>query len=134
MGAPPADRRRINGLITEELNARLGSIFGTTLTDAFCGFKAHRVRPAIELGLTETGYAFPMQLWARAAAAGLQVRELPVRLIYTDPNRTFGGDLDEATRRLTHYRTVLHRELCKHADQLPGAASQDLLVDCSQVA
>ncbi len=38
--APPADRRRINMLITEEINRRLG----LHLTDAFCGFKAYRAR------------------------------------------------------------------------------------------
>ncbi len=35
---PPADRRRINQLITDEINRRLG----LQLTDAFCGFKAYR--------------------------------------------------------------------------------------------
>src|SRR5215471_11653334 len=34
----PQDRRAINGIITEELNAR----FGLGLTDSFCGFKAYR--------------------------------------------------------------------------------------------
>ena len=37
--AAPAGRRRINQLITAELNRRLG----LKLTDAFCGFKAYRV-------------------------------------------------------------------------------------------
>ena len=36
---PPEERRRINQLITEEVNRRLG----LSLTDAFCGFKAYRV-------------------------------------------------------------------------------------------
>ena len=36
---PPELRRRINRLMTEEVNRRLG----LHLTDAFCGFKAYRV-------------------------------------------------------------------------------------------
>jgi glycosyltransferase involved in cell wall biosynthesis len=36
---PPAQRRRINGQITADLNRLLG----LQLTDAFCGFKAYRV-------------------------------------------------------------------------------------------
>jgi dolichol-phosphate mannosyltransferase len=127
VGAPPVDRRRINGLLTAEINARLG----LSITDAFCGFKAQRVGPTVALGLTESGYAFPMQLWARAAAAGLVVEEIPVRLIYNDPNRTFGGGLDDAARRLAHYRSVLHDEICAHAKNLPEPAVEDIDCPCA---
>lgn len=124
IGAPPPERRRINALLTAEVNDRLG----LGLTDAFCGYKAHRVARTVELGLTEPGYAFPMQLWARAAAAGLRIGELPVKLIYNDPNRTFGNGLDDATHRLAHYRAVLHAEICSAADRLPARALDGL--DC----
>jgi dolichol-phosphate mannosyltransferase len=100
--APP-DRRRINMQLTAIINEQ----FGLRLTDAFCGFKAHRVSAMRKLQLTEAGYAFPMQLWPRAAAAGLRVREIPVRLIYNDPNRYFGGTLDDPENRLRHYLNVL---------------------------
>ena len=103
---PPLDRRSINATMTCIIN----DLFGTTLTDSFCGFKAHRVKPTIALGLTEKGYAFPMQLWPRAIAAGLHITELPVRLIYNDPNRHFGGGLDDPSERLTHYLEVLNTE------------------------
>ena len=36
---PPGDRRSINASLTEILN----DLFGFSLTDAFCGYKAHRV-------------------------------------------------------------------------------------------
>ncbi|HMO27115.1 MAG TPA: glycosyltransferase family 2 protein [Tepidisphaeraceae bacterium] len=104
---PPPERRAINHTITTLLNA----LFGWQLTDSFCGYKAHRVKPTVDLKLTETGYAFPLQLWPRVAAAGLRVRELPVKLIYNDPNRTFGSGLDDAQRRLKHYLNVLNSEL-----------------------
>ena len=104
---PPADRRKINQTITAELNEQLGF----SLTDSFCGFKAHRVSALAGLELTEEGYAFPMQFWAQAARAGLGVRELPVKRIYNDASRTFGGSLDDAGYRLAHYRDVLRREL-----------------------
>lgn len=128
--APPPERRRINALITQEINQRLG----LGITDAFCGFKAHRVSRIPELGLTESGYAFPMQLWVRVAASGLRVGEIPVRLIYNDPNRTFGGGLDDADRRLRHYRRLLHRELCDAKDELSDAATRELVVDCGSAA
>jgi len=113
----PGDRRRINGLITEEINSLLSRRFGAKLTDSFCGFKAHRVSATNRLGLSEDGYAFPMQLWARAAAHGLRVREIPVDLIYNDPNRTFGAALDDPEARLKHYREVLHREIANSVDR-----------------
>jgi len=104
---PPGDRRTINATITSALN----EMFNFAITDAFCGFKAHRVSSMIPLQLDESGYAFPLQLWPRAARAGLRITELPVRLIYNDPNRHFGGDLDDAEKRLKHYLEVLKREV-----------------------
>jgi glycosyltransferase involved in cell wall biosynthesis len=119
---PPPERRAINATITAELNCRLGPAFGTLLTDAFCGFKAYRVSALRKLQPTVKGYAFPMQFWAQSAAAGLRVRELPVRLIYNDPNRTFGAQLDDPAVRLAHYRRVLYREIERLSDRLPRSA------------
>jgi len=104
--APPGDRRRINRAITDELNARLG----LSLTDAFCGFKAYRVGACDRLKLDVDGYEFPMQFWVQAVAHGLRIEELPVRLIYQDLTRCFGGSLDDPTVRLGHYRDTMHRE------------------------
>ncbi len=106
LSAPP-DRRRINRIITQALNRCLG----LGLTDAFCGFKAYRVSALDRLRITVPGYAMPMQFWVQAARAGLRVREIPVRLIYNDPNRHFGGMLDDPTIRLQHYLDVLETEL-----------------------
>ena len=92
------------------MTCMINDMFGTNLTDSFCGFKAHRVKPTVGLGLTEKGYAFPMQLWPRAIAAGLRITEIPVRLIYNDPTRHFGGGLDDPSERLIHYLEVLGEE------------------------
>ncbi len=123
---PPPERRKINTEITEEINQRLSPVFGFDLTDAFCGFKAYRVESLRRMRLTQLGYAFPMQFWVQAAAAGLRVREIPVKLIYNDPNRTFGAALDNPAVRLAHYRCVLHRELERCAKRLPASAVADL--------
>ncbi len=104
--APP-DRRRINACITWILNETLG----LSLTDAFCGFKAYRVAALAGLSLDVDGYAFPLQFWVQAALAGLSIRELPVRRLYPDPNRHFGGALDDPDARLRHYLDVFDREL-----------------------
>lgn len=104
---PPADRQRINRQITDVLNRRLG----LRLTDAFCGFKAYRVAALRDLEFTETGYAMPIELWVQAVAAGLTMIELPVPLIYLDESRSFGGELDNAATRLSHYYDVLERSL-----------------------
>lgn len=116
--APPGDRRHINHLITDELNARLG----LTITDAFCGFKAYRVSACEALDLDVDGYDFPMQFWVQAVAHGLRIREIPVRLIYNDPDRSFGGPLDNPDSRLIHYHRTMHRELHRLASQLPATA------------
>jgi glycosyltransferase involved in cell wall biosynthesis len=126
VGHPPPDRQAINAQITAELNDRLG----LGLTDSFCGFKAYRVEAVKELRLDVDGYAFPMQFWVQAVAAGLRVREVPVKLIYNDPSRSFGGPLNDATVRLAHYRCILHRELRRCADRLPRRALQELVAPC----
>jgi hypothetical protein len=122
---PPSDRRAVNVTITTILN----DLFHFGITDSFCGFKAHRVSAMRRLRLTETGYAFPLQLWPQVAAAKLRLTEIPVRLIYNDPNRHFGGTLDDVGNRLRHYLDVLTSEvshLAKHplpTDSEPSEAT-----------
>lgn len=118
---PPADRQAINAQITAELNERLD----LKLTDSFCGFKAYRVEAIKKLKLDVDGYAFPMQFWIQAVAAGLRIREIPVKLIYNDLKRSFGGPLDDPSVRLNHYRCVLHRELRRMSDKLPCRAQPE---------
>jgi dolichol-phosphate mannosyltransferase len=106
---PPEDRRRINTILTEELNRLLG----LHLTDAFCGFKAYRVPILAKLEIRDPGYAMPLELWVQAAALGLKIVEIPVPLIYLEEARSFGGSLDNAAIRLKVYRQVLRRSLEK---------------------
>jgi glycosyltransferase involved in cell wall biosynthesis len=123
---PPAERRRINRLVTEELNRRLG----LALTDAFCGFKAYSVPALAKIELSETGYAMPLELWVRAVQLGLQIVELPVPLIYLDEKRSFGGALDNADTRLAVYWDVLDRAQASpgawgHVSEAPAAVGGD---------
>jgi len=105
----PEDRRRINREITDLINRRLG----LDITDAFCGFKAYKVSSLHHFSITVPGYAMPMQFWVQLARAGLRVRELPVRLIYNDPTRHFGGMLDDPSNRRRHYLEVFEAELAR---------------------
>jgi dolichol-phosphate mannosyltransferase len=100
---PPHDRLQINRQITAELNAR----YDLHLTDAFCGFKAYRVGALARLHITETGWGMPLQLWVQAAHLGLRIKEVAVPRVYLDPNRAFGGVLNDAEERLVYYRRVL---------------------------
>src|SRR6516162_7372629 len=120
----PQDRRRINGEITAELNRR----FGLHLTDAFCGFKAYRREALERLHITETGWGMPLQLWVQAARLGLRVKEVGVPRLYLDPNRAFGGVLDDPSERLAYYRRVI-------ADAVAGApATCTLPLECCGAA
>jgi dolichol-phosphate mannosyltransferase len=114
---PPRDRQEINRQVTADLHNALG----IHITDAFCGFKAYRAASLSGFDFDVDGYAFPIQLWVQAAATGLSVSEIPVRMIYNDPNRTFGGKLDDPEQRLDHYRAVLCNELRKHDALLQNA-------------
>jgi dolichol-phosphate mannosyltransferase len=99
----PQDRQQINAQITEELNRR----FGLHLTDAFCGFKAYRRGALSKLRITETSWGMPLQLWVQTARLGLRVKEVGVPRVYLDPNRAFGGVLNNAEERLAYYRQVI---------------------------
>jgi dolichol-phosphate mannosyltransferase len=109
----PAERVAINKEVTQMLNDSLG----LKLTDSFCGFKAYRTSSVARLKLTETGYRFPLQLWIRAARAGLKMREIPVPLIYHDPNRNFAGVLEDPQYRFNYYIEIIEKELARDVGQ-----------------
>ena len=106
---PPTDRRYINQQIVSMLNERLNM----ELTDAFCGFKAYRSKAMAKLALTEKGYAFPMEFWVQAVEHGLRIKEIPISLIYNDPERHFGGQLDDPKKRLNHYLSIFEKSVLK---------------------
>ena len=118
---PPADRRAINAHVTGWINDHLD----LAITDAFCGFKAYRVAALKKLALDDAGYAFPLQFWVQAAAHDLRICEIPIRLIYNDPQRSFGGQLDDPTQRLAHYRQVFETELSKFPERFGGRLGED---------
>lgn len=111
---PPEARRKINMAITEQVNR----CFGLHLTDTFCGFKAYRVEALKHLNVTELGYAMPLQFWVQAVDAGLKIVEFPVPLVYLDEERSFGGSLDDANRRMAYYQEVIKRELAATSGKL----------------
>ena len=118
----PGDRLAVNRTITDELNRRLG----LELTDAFCGFKAYRLAAVRPMRLHVDGYDFPMQFWVQAVAHGLRVGEIPVRRIYKDLGRSFGGGLDDPSVRLAAYRRTMHEEIRRCRHRLAPRASRAL--------
>jgi glycosyltransferase involved in cell wall biosynthesis len=116
---PPLERKRINMLLTEEINRRLGF----NITDAFCGFKAYRTSALAKIALTENGYALPLELWVQAYSMKLNIVEVAIPLIYLDEKRSFGGALDQADLRLEVYRRVLENS----SSAIQGTASPSTL-------
>ena len=109
-GIAPNDRYKINREITEKLAA----VTRYKLTDSFCGFKAYKVSSLKRLELDETGYAMPLQLWIQACAAGFKIKEIPVKRIYNNLNRSFGEIMDDPVKRLQYYLDVIEKELRKN--------------------
>lgn len=122
---PPADRQSINRTITEYLNGQYA--FG--LTDSFCGFKAYRCGQLAKMDLTEDGWGMPLELWVQAARLGLHVAEVAVPRLYLDPERAFGGILDDPQARLAHYCAILAAAELR-AFGSPGAAAESLGCRC----
>jgi glycosyltransferase involved in cell wall biosynthesis len=129
----PGRRREVNMRITELVNRRLGAVpsasgsrpaLGPGITDAFCGFKAYRVPAVRALSLDVDGYDFPLQFWVQAAAHGLRVDEVAVPRIYLDPNRSFGGALDDADHRLAVYLATFEREVARCAGRFRNSVGR----------
>ena len=106
-GAAPLQRREVNERVTAEINA----VTGWGITDAFCGFKAYCMESLMRIPITESGYAMPMELWAKAYQTGLRVIEAAVDRIYLDNDRSFGEDLDDPEKRFAYYMRVWHDAL-----------------------
>ena len=53
----------------------------------------------------------PLEIWVRAVAAGLNIVEIPVPLVYLAEKRSFGGSLDDGQTRLEYYHRVLNDSL-----------------------
>jgi len=115
-GVVPGERQEVNRRVTEIVNR----VTGWHLTDSFCGFKAYRAEALRRVPIDETGYAMPLEFWARAWRAGLSVCEMPVERIYNDHDRSFGQDLDDAERRFAYYMRVWERALAEGATQAKG--------------
>jgi len=111
----PTDRRSINATITKEINSR----YGLNITDAFCGFKAYRREALEKLSITEKGWGMPLQLWVQASRQHLRVKEIGVPRLYLDPNRAFGGVMNDPEQRLAYYWSVL---ASAEYDVLPASA------------
>lgn len=103
----PMERRRINLLVTDELNA----CFHLGITDSFCGFKAYRTSALRQLRLTEEGYGMPLEMWVHAACRRLSIHEIAIPRVYLDLNRSFGENLDDANIRLAYYQKVIDRAM-----------------------
>ena len=131
-GHAPKDRRDINHTITAEINERLG----LNLTDAFCGFKAYRVAALDQLHLTDPGYAMPLELWVQASHSKLRIIEAAVPRIYLEEKRSFGGALDDAKKRIAHYRDVIERAVADIAERenVARRTGQDVPDPCAELA
>jgi dolichol-phosphate mannosyltransferase len=122
----PTDRRFINATITREINAR----YGLGITDAFCGFKAYRREALEKLNITERGWGMPLQLWVQAARQELRVKEIGVPRLYLDPNRAFGGVMNDPDQRLAYYRGVLDSA---ERDELPVIREASSYCGCPEL-
>ena len=108
---PPAQRRWINGQITQEINRRLN----LSLTDAFCGFKAYRVSALQKLDLTETGYSMPLELWVARRPCGIEDRGVARAADLSRRRPLIRG----GTRRRYHSFAILPR-YARPGDRRPG--------------
>ncbi|MHA1793438.1 MAG: glycosyltransferase family 2 protein [Promethearchaeota archaeon] len=74
---PWKDRFLVNTIITGILNT-----LGFSLTDGFCGMKAHLTEKISTLDLIHDGYEMPIEMLIKSRRAGFKIIELAVPVIY----------------------------------------------------
>nr|MDO8117231.1 hypothetical protein [Candidatus Sigynarchaeota archaeon] len=105
---PWKDRFLVNSIITGILNAR-----GFSLTDAFCGLKAHKVKEINSLAMIKDGYEMPIEMLLKAKGSGLKISEMAVPVIYKDRDEVLKDKPDsflfrKAEERIERYVTLIN--------------------------
>jgi hypothetical protein len=138
--------RNLSGIRTVHWNERIvwskpvASFHGKYVhfDDLVCNPKlVQRLGPPVLIGSTDKnalkwvarwgdGYN-PVCFGAKKAVSFMsqKLAELPVKLIYNDPNRYFGGNLDDAENRLRHYLEVLSGGDCHWLCPVPDGAGDN---------
>lgn len=89
-GAPKPNR-----LSNRFSNFWVSRFSGEQLSDTQCGLRRYPLRLTLELGTGGRGYGFESEVLVRAARRGVQIVEVPVRVIYPP-----------ASERVSHFRVV----------------------------
>jgi glycosyltransferase involved in cell wall biosynthesis len=82
-GAP-----RQNQLSNRFSNWVLSRFAGRELLDTQCGLRRYPIGATLALGARATGYDFEAELLLRAVWSGLEIVELPVKVLYPEDRRT----------------------------------------------
>lgn len=105
--APPKHREWASGVLTRLVR----QYTSYDITDCASGFRAYKVSALRKLNLTETGYAWPFQLWVQAARAGLRVKEIPIALIYFHAAEGSQAESRLVRKTVNYCRWVMQREM-----------------------
>ncbi len=97
--------------INREITNRINEVTGYRLTDVFCGFRAYRLESLSKLDITETGYGMFLQMTIQAAKKGIEIRQIPIPLIYLDDTRDFNENFKDVSHRLKYYHRIIETEL-----------------------
>jgi glycosyltransferase involved in cell wall biosynthesis/phosphohistidine swiveling domain-containing protein len=106
---PPKDRELANQAVTKLTRKYINY----NITDYASGFRAYRVPSLRKLRITETGYAWPFQLWIQAYEAGFRVKEIPIPLLYLDYKRGSHGEFGSMKEALAKAEKVMNEETKK---------------------
>lgn len=102
---PPQSHFVYHQLITSIIN----ETFKSSITDAFCGYKAYRVEKIRLLDIDIDGYGIAIQIIIQMLYKQLKYTELPVPMIYHNPVR----DRVHPTEKTKYYLDTLKAELQK---------------------
>lgn len=103
--SPPKSHLIYHRVITDIIN----EIFKSSITDTFCGYKAHRVEKLRTLDLDIVGYGIAIQIIVKILYKKLEYVELPVPMVYHNPVR----ERILPAEKTKYYLNVLKTELQK---------------------
>jgi glycosyltransferase involved in cell wall biosynthesis/phosphohistidine swiveling domain-containing protein len=114
---PPRDREIANQTLTKLVRKYVKY----NITDSASGFRAYRVSALRKLRITEKGYAWPFQIWVQASKARLNVKEIPISLVYLDYKRSSHGEFSSMKEAMAKAERVMKVEMARdghHKDNL----------------
>lgn len=101
---------RIRLVINKYISGLIKKLFSVDFSDPFCGYRGYRTSFLRRAQLKEESYGLALETVMELIKQEVQFSEIPIEVIYVNPNRVFLDGLDDPRQRLLYYLEVISRK------------------------